>query len=197
MRVWTIANQKGGVGKTTTTVALGGLSAAWGFRTLMIDIDPHGSLSSYFRLDPDKLESSSYSLFEAVADNRTLDPRSLVLSTATEGLDLIPAAVALATLDRQSGRRAGLGLVLQRAVDQLRDHYDYILIDCPPVVGCVGDQRAGRLRTSYRAGADRVSGDQGSGSAAEHAADGVQSPRHAAGGRRCADVFRSAHAGIA
>lgn len=135
MRVWTIANQKGGVGKTTTTVALGGLSAAWGFRTLMIDIDPHGSLSSYFRLDPDKLESSSYSLFEAVADNRTLDPRSLVLSTATEGLDLIPAAVALATLDRQSGRRAGLGLVLQRAVDQLRDHYDYILIDCPPVLG--------------------------------------------------------------
>ena len=46
MTVWSIANQKGGVGKTTTTVALGGLLAAWGFRTLMIDIDPHDSLTS-------------------------------------------------------------------------------------------------------------------------------------------------------
>ncbi|MCG6967366.1 MAG: ParA family protein [Chromatiaceae bacterium] len=135
MRVWAVANQKGGVGKTTTTVALGGLLAAWGFRTLMIDIDPHGSLSSYFRLDPDTLEQSSYSLFEAVAEKRPLDPCGLVVPTGTEGLSLIPAAVALATLDRQSGRLDGLGLVLRRAVVQLRDHFDYILIDCPPVLG--------------------------------------------------------------
>ena len=71
MSVWSIANQKGGVGKTTTTVALGGLLAAWGFRTLMIDIDPHGSLSSYFGHDPDDIEQSSYSLFEAVAERRS------------------------------------------------------------------------------------------------------------------------------
>ena len=135
MKVWSIANQKGGVGKTTTTVALGGLLAAWGFRTLMVDIDPHGSLTSYFGHDPDSLERSSYSLFEAVAERRDTDPASLVVPTVTEGLSLIPAAIALATLDRQSGRLDGLGLVLKQAVDRLRPHYDYILIDCPPVLG--------------------------------------------------------------
>lgn len=135
MRVWAVANQKGGVGKTTTTVALGGLLAAWGFRTLMIDIDPHGSMSAYFGLDPDSLERSSYSLFEAAAEKRPLDPFGLVVPTGTQGLDLLPAAVALATLDRQSGRLEGMGLVLSRAVSQLRERYDYVLIDCPPVLG--------------------------------------------------------------
>jgi chromosome partitioning protein len=135
MNVWTIANQKGGVGKTTTTVSLAGLLAAWGFRTLMIDVDPHGSLTSYFRLDPDDIEDSSYSLFEAAAEKRDLDPRSLVRDTGTEGLQLIPASIALATLDRQSGRLDGLGLVLQKAARELRSDFDYILIDCPPVLG--------------------------------------------------------------
>jgi chromosome partitioning protein len=137
VKVWTIANQKGGVGKTTTTVALGGLLAAWGFRTLMIDVDPHGSLTSYFRLDPDELEESSYTLFEATAERRTIDPMTLVRDTGTEGLSLLPAAIALATLDRQSGRLEGLGLVLQKATRELQPHFDYILIDCPPVLGVV------------------------------------------------------------
>jgi chromosome partitioning protein len=135
MRVWTVANQKGGVGKTTTTVALGGLLAAWGFRTLMIDVDPHGSLTSYFGLDPDSLYHSSYSLFEAAAERRAMDPMELVCETGTEGLGLIPAAIALATLDRQSGRLEGLGLVLRRAVSDLAGRFDYVLIDCPPVLG--------------------------------------------------------------
>ena len=135
MKVWTIANQKGGVGKTTTTVALGGLLAAWGVRTCMLDVDPHGSLTSYFRYDPDALSESSYDLFKAVAEKREPDPLSLVYQTGTEGLDLIPASVALATLDRQSGRLAGMGLVLSRTVELLREEYDYVLIDCPPVLG--------------------------------------------------------------
>jgi len=135
MKVWTIANQKGGVGKTTTTVALGGLLAAWGFRTLMIDVDPHGSLTSYFRYDPDALEDSSYSLFQAVAEGREPDLGRLIYDTGTQGLSLMPAAVALATLDRQSGRMEGLGLVLSRTCRRLAADYDYVLIDCPPVLG--------------------------------------------------------------
>lgn len=135
MKVWAVANQKGGVGKTTTTVSLAGLLAAWGFRTLMIDIDPHGSLSSYFGHDPDSIGISSYSLFEAAAEHRPLAAADLVLPTPTEGLHLMPAAIALATLDRQSGRLEGLGLVLKRAMEQLCSSYDYILIDCPPVLG--------------------------------------------------------------
>lgn len=135
MKVWAVANQKGGVGKTTTTVTLGGLLAAWGFRALMIDIDPHGSLTSYFGHDPDTLDSSSYDLFLAVGERRALDTRSLIRHTDTEGLDLIPATVALASLDRQSGRLDGLGLALKKAVEQVQGDYDYVLIDCPPVLG--------------------------------------------------------------
>ncbi len=135
MKIWAIANQKGGVGKTTTTVTLGGLLAAWGFRTLMIDIDPHGSLTSYFGNDPDTLEKSSYDLFLAVGEKRPLDVRSVVMPTGTEGLDLIPATVALASLDRQSGRLDGLGLALRKCIEQVKDDYDYVLVDCPPVLG--------------------------------------------------------------
>ncbi|HHI75696.1 MAG TPA: ParA family protein [Gammaproteobacteria bacterium] len=135
MKVWTVANQKGGVGKTTTTVALGGLLAAWGLRTCLIDIDPHGSLTSYFRYDPDAVEQSSYDLFKAVAEKREPDPLALIHRTGCEGLDLVPASVALASLDRQSGRLSGMGLVLSRTVAALREHYDQVLIDCPPVLG--------------------------------------------------------------
>ena len=63
MNIWTVANQKGGVGKTTTAVSLAGSLAARGNRTLLIDLDPHGSLTSYFGHDPDTIEESVYSLF--------------------------------------------------------------------------------------------------------------------------------------
>ncbi len=135
MKVWTIANQKGGVGKTTTAVSLGGLLAAWGFRTLLVDIDPHGSLTSYFRYDPDMLEESAYSLFQAVAERRPIDPTSIICETGTEGLELLPASVALATLDRQAGRLEGMGLILKNALNKLSSRYDYVLIDCPPMLG--------------------------------------------------------------
>ncbi|MCP3671195.1 MAG: ParA family protein [Gammaproteobacteria bacterium] len=135
MRVWTIANQKGGVGKTTTTVTLGGLLASWGLRTLLVDIDPHGSMTSYFRYDPDSLEHSTYSLFRAKMDKEQLDPHELIRDTGTDGLQLLPASMALATLDRQSGRLEGMGLVLKQALNTLSDRFDYVLIDCPPMLG--------------------------------------------------------------
>ena len=135
MKVWTLANQKGGVGKTTSVVTLGGLLASWGFRTLMVDLDPHGSLSSYFRYDPDATESGTYSLFEGAIKKQPVDPMSLVQPTGTESLDLLAASVALATLDRQSSRLEGMGLVLKKAMDDLASHYDYVIIDCPPVLG--------------------------------------------------------------
>lgn len=135
MKVWTVANQKGGVGKTTTAVSLGGLLASWGFRTLLMDIDPHGSLTSYFRFDPDATEESSYSLFQAAAEKRRVAPSTLLKPTGVEGLQLLPASVALATLDRQAGRMEGMGLVLKKALETLSDDFDYVLIDCPPMLG--------------------------------------------------------------
>lgn len=135
MKVWTIANQKGGVGKTTTAVTLGGLLAAWGFETLLVDIDPHGSLTSYFRYDPDTIEESGFTLFKAAAKKESLDPVSLICDTGTPGLHLLPASVALATLERQSGKLDGMGLVLKSTFDRLSDRFDYVLIDCPPMLG--------------------------------------------------------------
>jgi chromosome partitioning protein len=135
MKVWTVANQKGGVGKTTTSVSLGGLLSQWGLRTLMIDIDPHASLTSYFRYDPDVLDDSVYSLFKGVAESRDVDPASLIYPTGTEGLELMPAEMALATLDRQAGRLEGMGLVIKQALERLEGRYDHVILDCPPILG--------------------------------------------------------------
>lgn len=131
MKVWAIANQKGGVGKTTTTVSLGGILSQRGYRVLLLDIDPHGSLTSYFRFNPDELETSVYTLFQ----NQAVNPFSLVRSTRFEHLHVMPATMALATLDRQLGTQSGLGLVLQKAIKSLAHKYDYALIDCPPMLG--------------------------------------------------------------
>ncbi len=135
MRVWTVANQKGGVGKTTSTVSLGGQLAAWGFRTLLVDMDPHGSLTSYFKYDPDTLEDSVYSLFQATAQKQPLLPEQLLCGTGTQGLELMPAAMALATLDRLAGKMDGMGLVLKSALGRLRSRFDFVLVDCPPILG--------------------------------------------------------------
>jgi chromosome partitioning protein len=135
MKVWTVANQKGGVGKTTSTVSLGGLLSQWGMRTLLLDIDPHGSLTSYFRYDPDALDESVYSLFKAVAQDSQVDPLTLIYPTGTEGLDLMPAEMALATLDRQAGKLDGMGLVIKQALAKLENQYDHVILDCPPILG--------------------------------------------------------------
>ncbi len=135
MKIWAVANQKGGVGKTTTTVTLGGLLAAWGFRVLLVDLDPHGSLTSYFRYDADAIEESVYSLFQARAEHRTIDASILPLDTGTEGLHLMPASVAQATLDRQAGKLDGMGLILKQGLSQLEESYDFALLDCPPLLG--------------------------------------------------------------
>jgi chromosome partitioning protein len=123
------------VGKTTTAVTLGGLLSAWGCETLLIDIDPHGSLTSYFRYDPDAIEESAFNLFKAASKKEFLDPAALLCDTGTPGLHLLPSSVALATLERQSGKLEGMGLVLKNALVALEKRFDYVLIDCPPMLG--------------------------------------------------------------
>lgn len=135
VRVIAIANQKGGVGKTTTSVALGGLIASSGKRVLLLDLDPHGSLSAYFKKDADTQELSSYTLFQ---ERKTLSTESvlrLIQSTDYTHLDLMPSTTALATLERQAIGQDGMGLVVQRALGLLQNEYDYVIIDSPPLLG--------------------------------------------------------------
>ncbi len=136
MRIWTVANQKGGVGKTTTAVSLAGLLAQRGHSALMVDLDPQGSLTSYFKMDPDDMETSVYTLFQAKANKAPLPAfEELVRPTPFEGLHMIPASTALATLDRQLGAKEGMGLVISQTLAGLRDRFEYVFIDCPPVLG--------------------------------------------------------------
>lgn len=135
MVIWTIANQKGGVGKTTTTVTLGGLLAERGYRVLLVDMDPHASLTYYFGIDAEELEVSVYDIFtrgKAISREEIL--QSLCPSTA-ERLDILPASMSLATLDRSLGNQSGMGLILKKGLKLIEQDYDYVLIDCPPVMG--------------------------------------------------------------
>lgn len=135
MRIWAVANQKGGVGKTTTVVALGGLLAEAGNRVLMVDMDPHGSLTTYFGHDPDTMNHSLYDLFEHKGKVPRDLPAQLVLETAHKGLHLLPASSALATLERKTVGVEGMGLVLSRSLATLWDDYDYVLLDNSPSLG--------------------------------------------------------------
>lgn len=135
MKAWAICNQKGGVGKTTTTVTLGGLLAAAGRRVLLVDLDPHGSLTSYFGQNPDALESSVYTLFERAAGGVHVPLASMLARTQFNGLYLLPASTALVSLDRQFGARDGMGLVLTRAFQQWGHKFDHVLMDCSPTLG--------------------------------------------------------------
>ncbi len=135
MKVWTVANQKGGVGKTTSAVSLGGLLSLYGKKTLLIDMDPHGSMTTYFGQDPDQVETSVYSLFERSAEKTPCQPRQVIQQTGFAHLDLIPASSAMVSLDRQFSTRDGMGLVVKRALQEIRNDYDYVLLDCPPMMG--------------------------------------------------------------
>ena len=133
MITWTIANQKGGVGKTTTTITLGGLLAERGYRVLLVDTDPHASLSYYFGIESEDLELSVYELFVQVSTKEQIIQS--LCPTKYANIDILPATMGLATLDRSLGSKGGMGLVLKKAMNLIDGEYDFVLMDCPPVLG--------------------------------------------------------------
>ncbi|WP_411834793.1 ParA family protein [Pseudoxanthomonas mexicana] len=131
MRVWAIANQKGGVGKTTTTLALGRGLAMRGARVLLVDLDPHASLTRAFGVPPEPAPAGVLELF----NEPPAELASLARDTGIPGLQHVAAQTALATLERRSATQPGLGLALSNALARCGDGYDYVLFDCPPTLG--------------------------------------------------------------
>jgi len=129
MRVLTIANQKGGVGKTTTAINLGTALTAVGERVLLIDSDPQGNASTGLGVSPQMRRKT---LYDVMMEETTL--AEAILRTAIPGLDLVPAEADLSGVELELGQSARRAYRLRDALAAVRGAgaYDYVLIDCPP-----------------------------------------------------------------
>jgi chromosome partitioning protein len=123
------ANQKGGVGKTTTVVNLASYLALAGDRVLVVDLDPQGNATSAFGID----RSRDRSVYDAVIDRVEL--ADLAVSTKVDGVTLIPSSIALAGAEVELTPLEQRERRLSHLMDQVRTDYDYLLIDCPPSLG--------------------------------------------------------------
>jgi chromosome partitioning protein len=130
-RIIAMCNQKGGVGKTTTTINLGAALAEVGRKVLLVDFDPQGALSVGLGINPHELDVTIYN----VLMDRSTDVRSVVRTTAVEGLDVLPANIDLSAAEVQLVGEVAREMVLGRALRPVLDDYDVVLIDCQPSLG--------------------------------------------------------------
>ncbi|WP_219996228.1 ParA family protein [Nocardioides humi] len=130
-RVISMCNQKGGVGKTTTTINLGAALAEYGRRVLLVDFDPQGSLSVGLGLNPHEMESTVYNLL--MDPETTLD--EVVVPSGVPGMDLLPSNIDLSAAEVQLVHEVAREQTLQRVLAPAIAEYDVILIDCQPSLG--------------------------------------------------------------
>lgn len=130
-RIISMVNQKGGVGKTTSTINLGAALAECGRKVLLVDFDPQGALSAGFGANPHELDLTVYN----VMMDRSVDIHDAILSTETENIDLLPANIDLSAAEVQLVNEVAREQVLGSALRKVKDEYDVILIDCQPSLG--------------------------------------------------------------
>ncbi|WP_026517722.1 ParA family protein [Butyrivibrio sp. MC2021] len=129
-RIIAIANQKGGVGKTTTSINLAAALAEKGKKVLVIDTDPQGNTTSGFGLDKNELENTIYELMIGECSVDEAINKNVV--EGLEGLDIIPSNVNLAAVEIELIDADQKEYILKEAIEKVKDNYDFIIIDCPP-----------------------------------------------------------------
>jgi chromosome partitioning protein len=130
-RVIALCNQKGGVGKTTSTINLGAALAEYGRRVLLVDFDPQGALSVGLGIQPHQLDRTTYN----VLMDRDAAIEDTVLKTSVPGLDLLPSNIDLSAAEIQLVGEVAREQTLARALAPVVDSYDFVLIDCQPSLG--------------------------------------------------------------
>ncbi len=129
-RVFAIANQKGGVGKTTTAINLGASLSILEKKILLIDADPQANCTSGLGF---QLRSIERSIYDALTED--VDPKDVILKTGTEGLDIVPSHIDLVGAEIELLNVEGREFRLKSFISKVRDQYDYVIIDCSPSLG--------------------------------------------------------------
>jgi chromosome partitioning protein len=130
-RIAAVCNQKGGVGKTTTTINLGAALAEHGRRVLLVDFDPQGALSVGLGIQPHELDATIYNLLL----QRGITASDVVIKTSVDNMDLLPSNIDLSGAEVQLVHEVGREFVLGRVLQPLIPDYDIVLIDCQPSLG--------------------------------------------------------------
>jgi len=130
-RVISMVNQKGGVGKTTSTVSLGAALAGYGRNVLLVDFDPQGALSVALGMNPNEMDLSIYNLLT----QNDCHIGDVIVNTRVPGLDLVPSNIDLSAAEVQLVSEVGREYSLQRVIAPIIDDYDFVLIDCQPSLG--------------------------------------------------------------
>ena len=133
-KVIAIANQKGGVGKTTTTFNLGVALKNQGKRVLVVDADPQGDLTTYMGYNESELKTTLAQLMESVIYDSQLDTKQAILNNA-EGIDLIPSDLDLSATEAMLVNAMSREVTLRTILNNVKKDYDYVLIDCMPSLG--------------------------------------------------------------